>query len=124
MKKIAKARSFKTNLGAKVVNVEDLDFRSNASNLEHTVEDLHDILKSYYKVARKRFVDEMCMQAADHFLVTGPQAPIKLFSPRFVNSLSSEELQRIAGEDSGTKAMRERLQHDIDVLENGKRILM
>lgn len=48
------------------------------SNLKHTVEDLHDILHSYYKVARKRFVDVVCMQAADYFLVTGHDAPIKV----------------------------------------------
>ena len=47
------------------------------SNLKHTVDDLHDILHSYYKVARKRFVDIVCMQAADYFLVTGHDAPIK-----------------------------------------------
>jgi hypothetical protein len=39
------------------------------SNIEHAVQDLHDILRSYYKVARKRFVDNICMQAAGYLLI-------------------------------------------------------
>lgn len=70
-----------------------------ASNLKHTVDDLHDILHSYYKVARKRFVDVVCMQAGDHYLVTGPDAPIRVFSPTFVSELTNEQLEAIAGED-------------------------
>lgn len=33
---------------------------NNMSNFEHTLNDLHDILEAYYKVARKRFVDNVC----------------------------------------------------------------
>lgn len=51
------------------------------SNSKQTVEDIHDILKSYYKVTQKRFVDNMCVQAADFYLVTGPKAPMNIFSP-------------------------------------------
>ena len=35
--------------------------RTPVGNMEHTVRDIHDILRSYYKVARKRFVDNVCM---------------------------------------------------------------
>ena len=73
------------------------------SNLKHTVNDLHDILHSYYKVARKRFVDIVCMQAADYFLVTGHDAPMRVFSPRFVSELTNEQLEAIAGEDLVSK---------------------
>jgi len=41
------------------------------SNDDYTIQDLHDTLKPYYKVARKRFVDAVCLQAVDHFLVSG-----------------------------------------------------
>lgn len=33
------------------------------SNFTHTIQDLHDILQPYYKVARKRFVDNIYRQA-------------------------------------------------------------
>lgn len=35
-------------------------------NVERSVADLHGILRAYYKVARKRFVDVFCMQAIDY----------------------------------------------------------
>ena len=40
------------------------------NNDDHTIQDLHDVLKPY-KVARKRSVDAVCLQAIDHFLVSG-----------------------------------------------------
>jgi len=33
-------------------------------------------IKSYYKVARKRFVDAVCLQAVNHFLVSGKTSPL------------------------------------------------
>ena len=69
------------------------------SSLKHTVDNLHDILHSYYKLARKRFVDNVSMQAVDYFLVTGHGAPLRIFSPRFVSELTNEQLEAIAGED-------------------------
>jgi hypothetical protein len=93
------------------------------SNLDHTVQDIHDILESYYKVARKRFVDNVCMQAVDYHLVTGPEAPMKLISPTWVNDLSNDALEEIAGEDVGSKRRRKQLQKEIEDLETGRRIL-
>ena len=97
---------------------------SAASNTDHTIRDLHDILKSYYKVARKRFVDVVCMQAVDHHLITGPAAPVKLFSSAFVIGLKEDQLERIAGEDVSTKRKREELRREIENLTNGKKILI
>lgn len=94
------------------------------SNVEHTVRDLHDILKSYYKVARKRFVDEVCMQAADYHLVTGPDTPIRVFNPTFVADLSPEQLNMIAGEELSTRRKRTELQREIANLEAGRKVLI
>lgn len=94
------------------------------SNLKHTVDDLHDILHSYYKVARKRFVDVVCMQSADHHLVTGPDAPTRVFSPNFVSELTNDQLEAIAGEDLVSKRKREDLKRKIENLEAGKKIAL
>jgi hypothetical protein len=107
-----------------VIRVSDLSYCDNMSNAEHTVQDLHDILQAYYKVARKRFVDNVCMQGADHFLVTGTEAPMNLFSPSWVNSLSDEFLEEIAGEEGNTKRRRLQLQKEITDLEAGRKILL
>lgn len=106
-----------------VIYVNSAIHVSKGSNTEHTIQDLHDILKSYYKVARKRFVDVLCMQAADYYPVTGPHAPARVFTPAFVSELTDEELEQIAGEDMASKKTREKLQREIGNLENGKKIL-
>ena len=107
-----------------VVSVKDMLEMSTASNADRTIQDLHDILKSYYKVARKRFVDVVCMQAVDYFLITGPTAPVRLFSPSFVSGLTEDQLDRIAGEDVSTRRKREELRREIENLTNGKKILI
>jgi hypothetical protein len=106
-----------------VVRVRDLSYQENMSNAQHTIQDIHDILESYYKVALKRFVDNVCMQAADHFLVSGPAAPMKLFSPSWVNGFSNEKLEEIVGEEPKTKRRRRQLHKEIDELEAGRKVL-
>ena len=63
------------------------------------------------------------MQAADYHLVTGPDSPIKGFSPALVSELSPEQLEIIAVEDVVTKRKRAELQHEIDSLEKGEKLL-
>ncbi len=106
-----------------VVKMDAIVHSVQMGNIQHTVEDIHAILKSYYKVARKRFVDVVCMQAADHFLVTGSESPLKLFTPSFVHHLSSDSLNLIAGEDVVSKRTRSGLVHEIQCLRAGKRLL-
>ena len=118
-----KKSSYVTEEGDRVVKLDTTIATTTASNLEHTIGDLHDILHSYYKVARKRFVDVVCMQAADYHLVTGPNTPIKVFSPTFVSELSEEQLERIAGEDTVTQRRRMQLKRDIENLEKGMKVL-
>lgn len=89
-----------------------------------TIQEIHDIMQAYYKVALKRFVDNMCMQAAGWHLLTGQQSPLKLFSPKFVNELSDESLSDIATEDEATKEARRELKVKIADLEKGKQLLM
>ncbi|KAL8761455.1 MAG: hypothetical protein Q9184_002412 [Pyrenodesmia sp. 2 TL-2023] len=106
-----------------VVKVDTMAPDTAGSNLDHTIQDIHDILRSYYKVARKRFVDVLCMQAADYCLVTGPDAPTRVFTPAFVSGLTAEQLEQIAGEEIGSRKKRVKLTREIGNLENGKSIL-
>ena len=116
--------SFNAGEHGQVVKLDAILETSTASNADLAIRDLHDILKSYYKVARKRFVDVVCMQAVDHYLITGPTAPVKLFSPSFVSALKEDQLDRIAGEDVSTRRKREELRREIENLTNGKKILV
>ena len=63
----------------KVVDLEAVkEAAINQGNVEHVKEEIHDILWSYYKVSRKRFVDSVYMQAVEHCLLTGPDSRLKL----------------------------------------------
>ncbi|KAH8704700.1 putative dynamin [Talaromyces proteolyticus] len=93
------------------------------SNVEHIKEEIHDILWSYYKVARKRFVDNIYHQAIDHCLLTGPMSPLAVFSQEWVIKLEAEQLETIAGESPTTKERRTTLVKKIHDLEVAMRIL-
>jgi hypothetical protein len=93
------------------------------SNDDHTVQDLHDTLKSYYKVARKRFVDAVCLQAVDHFLVSGKTSPLWIFSPHFIGKMSDTELHQIAGDEDETISRRNSLETELCSLKAGEKIL-
>jgi hypothetical protein len=44
-------------------------------------------------------VDVTCIQAIEHYLISGPETLVKLFSLAFVGILDSEQLEEVAGED-------------------------
>ncbi|KAK3334330.1 P-loop containing nucleoside triphosphate hydrolase protein [Neurospora tetraspora] len=96
---------------------------TNKSNQEHAQEDIHDILKSYYKVSRKRFVDNVWLYAVDHHLLSGPNSPLTLFSEQWVLGLDEDSLNAIAGESRSTRDKRKELTKKIADLEEALRIL-
>jgi hypothetical protein len=100
MKAEMEEKSFDGCKHGTVVRLDDMVRNHRTNNTEHIVQDIHDILSSYYKIARKRFVDNVCMHAVDHFLVNGSETPLTLFSPAFVNGLDVDQLESIAGEDT------------------------
>jgi hypothetical protein len=93
------------------------------SNSDQTKEDVHDILESYYKVSRKRFVDVICQQVIDHFLLDGNGSPLKVLNPELVSNMSDTQLDMIAGEDGNTKRERERLNLEIQGLEAAMQVM-
>lgn len=106
-----------------VIRLSDAGRTHPMSNTEHVVQDIHDILQSYYKVARKRYVDNVVKQATAYFLIAGPETPLNLFSPMFVSGLPYEELEHVAGEAPRTRRERARLNRDIASLTEAKSIL-
>lgn len=106
-----------------VVRLDDVLKVQSMSNEQYTIQDIHDILQSYYKVTRKTFVDNIVKQVSSHFLLVGPESPLYLFSPIFVSHLSTEELENIAGEPLGLKRRRAQLRKEIDSLTEAKKIL-
>ncbi|KUI54190.1 Interferon-induced GTP-binding protein Mx1 [Cytospora mali] len=95
----------------------------NKSNPEQVREYLHDILRSYYQVSIKRFVDVVCQQVIDHFLLNGRESPLHVFSTELVFGLGASELEMIAGEDQVTKQERERLGREVESLQAAMQVL-
>jgi hypothetical protein len=92
-------------------------------NLEHTVGDIHSILKAYYQITRERFVDTICTQGLDYHLLSGSDTPLRVLSPDFVVELRPEQLEMIAGEDTVSISRRAALKKEIESLLDGKRLL-
>jgi hypothetical protein len=99
------------------------NFATNKSNADQVKDDIHDILKSYYKVSRKRFVDVVCRQVIEHFLLDGKGSPLKVLTPELIGAMSDEQLDMIAGEDAATRRERERLVSEIQGLEEAMKVL-
>jgi hypothetical protein len=91
-------------------------------NLEHTVGDIHNILKAYYEVARERFVDTICTQDLDYHLPSGPDTLLRVLSSEFIVELKPEPLEMIAGEDTVSISQHAALK-EIESLLDGKRLL-
>ncbi|KAI5280151.1 hypothetical protein KEM54_003835 [Ascosphaera aggregata] len=95
----------------------------NKTALEHVKEQIHDIMHSYYDIARKRFVDNVYQQAVNHCLISGPDSPLRVFTQQWVMDLSTEDLDEIAGESAFTRERRTTLEKKIQELEEALRIL-
>jgi hypothetical protein len=80
-----------------VVDLLALTKTVHLSNEDQAAFDIHDILKSYYKVAVKRFIDNVVIQVVErHYL--GFDGPVRLFCPEYVGGLSDPVLRSIAAE--------------------------
>lgn len=94
-------------------SVEQVVGAVHLSNEDQAVENIHDILKAYYKVARKRFTDNVILQVAERHLL-GDNGPVRTLSPDFVLNLEDSELAHIAGESYVTSSMRNDLASKVD----------
>ncbi|KAL7818322.1 P-loop containing nucleoside triphosphate hydrolase protein [Trichoderma gracile] len=94
-----------------------------SSSLEDTTRDIHNLLQSYYGIARSRFVDVVCQQAIDYFLLRAENGPLEVLSDKVVLDMSAEQLDVIAGEDLAVKEERERLAKQVESLTQALKIL-
>jgi hypothetical protein len=77
-------------------------------NEDQAVNDIHDTLKAYYKVALKRFTDNVVLQITERLLL-GPNGPVKTFSPEMIGDLQDIELTDLAGKNFATSSTRNEL---------------
>ncbi|KAH0434589.1 hypothetical protein CcaCcLH18_05200 [Colletotrichum camelliae] len=116
--------NYDENLGKRWIYLDDVSRAiTDKSNTAYTKETIHDTLQAYYKVALKRFVDNVYLQAVSQILLFGPGSPHRLLSPRWVLELDAETLRFIAGESRSTRDYRERLTKEIHDLGAAMKIL-
>jgi hypothetical protein len=75
------------------------------SNDYQAVYDIHDMLKAYYKVAIKRFTDNVVIQITERHIL-GAERPVKFLSPDLIGDLSEVQLAELAGENFMTASRR------------------
>ncbi|OAQ57591.1 interferon-induced GTP-binding protein Mx1 [Purpureocillium lilacinum] len=92
-------------------------------NEEQVCEDVLDTFTSYYKVARKRFVDVVYQQAIWHYLLADPEGPLKVFDADMVMRLTDEQLEEIAGEGEESKQRRASLSREVESLKAALRVI-
>ena len=95
---------------------------ANKGNKQQVCEDILDAFGSYYKVSRKRFVDNICKQIIfDRLLDDG--GPLQIPKPDLVMGLDQEQLEEIAGEGEEAKQQRCTLESESKSLEEALKVL-
>ncbi|KAI9797567.1 MAG: hypothetical protein M1835_007831 [Candelina submexicana] len=128
---LAKARAERVVAGLKKMGFQDgktcvMNFKSitsiaHLSNEASAIHDIHDTLKAYYKVALKRFIDNVSLQVIERNLL-GPAGPVNVFTPEYVGKLDTSELASIAAEDFETSNTRSELAFTISQLEKARKV--
>ena len=91
------------------------------SNDAQAVYDIHDILKAYYQVAIKRFMDNVVNGVVERSLL-GPSGFVIKFDAHFVSNMSDEDLAAVAAENYGTTNTRTELKEKLRRFEEALRI--
>ncbi|KAB8275847.1 P-loop containing nucleoside triphosphate hydrolase protein [Aspergillus minisclerotigenes] len=87
------------------MNVTDVLRGIHLSNEEQAINDIHDILKAYYKLALKRFCDTVILQVTERCLL-GQDAAIRFLSPALAGGMTDRELADVAEENFATSTIR------------------
>ncbi|KAM0250152.1 hypothetical protein ACHAP5_002469 [Fusarium lateritium] len=91
--------------------------------LKTTRRDIHNVLQTFYSNARGRFVDVVCQQVIDHFLLYAPDGPLAVLSQDVVIRMNIDQLETIAGEDMLSRDRREKVTHDLSNLKEAIKVL-
>ncbi|EAQ88463.1 hypothetical protein CHGG_05082 [Chaetomium globosum CBS 148.51] len=82
----------------------------------HAAKEAMDCLDAYYKVALERFIDDVAVEVIEAKLMSALGG---ILSPVSVCMMPADEVARISGESEETRAEREQLNKQLDVLRNG-----
>ncbi|KAF2664671.1 hypothetical protein BT63DRAFT_464767 [Microthyrium microscopicum] len=93
-----------------------LEERTEVDMEKHASDAAIDYMQAYYKVALKRFVDDVSVLAIEHCLIGQLSS---LFEAMIVYEMEEEDVARLAGESKETAVERGRCAEQLTVLEGG-----
>jgi hypothetical protein len=103
------------------IDLKKITRAAHLSNEDQAVNDIHDILKAYYRVALKRFTDNIVLQVVERCYL-GTHGPVKSLSPEYVGSLEDADLSNIAAENYATASTRTEISSKLVRLERALQI--
>lgn len=65
------------------------------SNAQNLADEIHDVLKAYYEIARDDFIEYVNHLIIEPYL-NAPDGPVLFFSPLYVSGLAPEQLESLA----------------------------
>ncbi|KAF9729995.1 interferon-induced GTP-binding protein Mx1 [Paraphaeosphaeria minitans] len=90
------------------LNITEVVKTVHLSNENQAVNDIHDLLKAYYKLAIKLFAENVVLQVTERCLQDN-DGPVKILSPEMVRNLQDDDLTDIASENFATSSIRNEL---------------
>ena len=93
---------------------------SSAQNLE---DDIHDILKSYYELALRDFIEYVNQHVVESYL-RDPEGPVLFFNPTYVSELSQQSIEELGAEDDDVVSKRKGLQETMERLNRAEEIAL
>ena len=98
------------------VDLKAVANKAHLSNEDQAVNDIHDILKAYYKVALKRFTDNIVIQVVERCYLSST-GPIKSISAEYIGGLPDTDLAHLAAENYATSSSRNDVNAKLERLE-------
>ncbi|KAL8725643.1 MAG: hypothetical protein Q9166_007220 [cf. Caloplaca sp. 2 TL-2023] len=93
---------------------------SNAQNLE---DEIHDTLRSYYKLALQDFIEFVTQQVVESYL-NDPNGPVLFFNPTYISALDRESIEDLGAEDPNIATMRMRKDEMLGRLDRASKIVL
>lgn len=91
------------------------------SNNNQAVNDIHNILQAFYKIAIKRFNSNIIIQVVKRCILSDKGA-FQALTPELIRDITDRALEDIAGENYATSSAQNKLVSKIDRLQRGLEI--
>ena len=91
---------------------------SNQQNLE---DEIHDILRAYYEIARENFIEFVNVHIVERYL-DNKEGPVYAFSPAYLGKLTDGQVESMAAEDEEKEKRRRDLEATLERLAKAEEI--